>query len=274
MPNPIERKPALSLVQPNIIVDPIIPAADTSSEGINTNALDACGPPTNTGTFEQVDTWETGFMGRISVQINALSPGWSVLLTFDEPIAIGNVQVFNARYTQISRDSRTVLFVSKTAHNGGSIPLPNFGFVFTEMPSWSPKPVAGKVLFYNKIIYDDDCIDGKSGGAAGPSFQQTAFQQQAAQQPVQVAFNPPPRSTTAPTTQPTTRPMSLMERLAAKRQGLLTTPPPQIIVDDPEPPPTPAPGYAIANNAGGGTSGNVQNIIHKSIAQLIRARFL
>ena len=46
-------------------------------------------------------------MGRIAVQVNSLSPGWSVLLTFDDPIAIGNVQVFNARYTQLSKDSRT-----------------------------------------------------------------------------------------------------------------------------------------------------------------------
>ena len=68
--------------------------------------------------------------------------------------------------------------------------------------------------------------------------------------------------------QPTTRPMSLMERLAAKRQGLLTTPPPQIIVDDPEPPPTPAPGYAIANNAGGGTSGSVK-FMHSLFTSII-----
>ena len=144
-------------------------------------------------------------MGRIAVQVNALSPGWSVLLTFDDPIAIGNVQVFNARYTQLSKDSRTgglkiytdvirlinftrfnsvrfwrkkprthfqpckVLFVSKTSLNGESIPLPNFGFVFTEMPSWSLKPSAGKVLFYNRIIYDDECIDGKTG--SGGAFQ-------------------------------------------------------------------------------------------------------
>ena len=39
--------------------------------------------------------------------------GWSVAVSFPDPIAIGNVQVFNARYMEISEDSRTVLFVSK-----------------------------------------------------------------------------------------------------------------------------------------------------------------
>ena len=43
---------------------------------------------------------------------------------------------------------------------GGSIPLPNFGFVFTEMPSWSVKPTSGTVFYYDKILYNDECIDG------------------------------------------------------------------------------------------------------------------
>ena len=78
---PPAAKPALSLVQPNIIVEPnFAPAVDTSPVGINTNALDACGAPTQSGTFEQIDRWDTGFMGRVQVQVNALSPGWSVLL--------------------------------------------------------------------------------------------------------------------------------------------------------------------------------------------------
>ncbi len=56
-------------------------------------------------------------MGKIEVNINTMAPGWSVIVTFSDPIAVGNVQVFNARYTEISTDSKTILFVSKTSHN-------------------------------------------------------------------------------------------------------------------------------------------------------------
>ena len=86
-----------------------------------------------------VDHWETGFMAKIHVDISMMTEewlklfhflnlrlsekksfklfkpmkGWSVAVSFPDPIAIGNVQVFNARYMEISEDSRTVLFVSK-----------------------------------------------------------------------------------------------------------------------------------------------------------------
>ena len=50
------------------------------------------------------------------VLVNIVS-GWSVIVTFSDPIAVGNVQVFNARYTEISTDSKTILFVSKPSHN-------------------------------------------------------------------------------------------------------------------------------------------------------------
>ena len=96
-----------------------------------------------------------------------------------------------------------------------------------------------------------------------PEFQ-GQFQQnpQMARQPgmQQQAFQPPPRSTAAPPPRttlpppPTSRPMSLMERLAAKRQGLLTTPAPLLIVDEPIAP-TSAPGFAVANAGNAASAG-------------------
>ena len=82
---------------------------------------------------------------------------------------------------------------------------------------------------------------------------QPTMQQQAFQPPPRSTAAPPPRTTPPPP--PTTRPMSLMERLAAKRQGLLTTPAPLLIVDEPMAP-TPAPGFAVAN-AGNAASGGM-----------------
>ena len=36
-----------------------------------------------------VDSWETGFMGKIEVDINTMSTGWSVVVSFAEPIPVG-----------------------------------------------------------------------------------------------------------------------------------------------------------------------------------------
>ena len=66
-------RPALSFAQPNIIVEPDFqPVVEqhASNTNIETSSLAACGEPAAHGSFEQIDSWETGFMGRIAVKVS------------------------------------------------------------------------------------------------------------------------------------------------------------------------------------------------------------
>lgn len=90
---------------PAVSIEPNFGNMDSVHHGVHQLDLSACGKPTSAGRFSLIDTWETGFIGKIEVEVSMMAKGWSIAVSFPDPIAIGNVQVFNARYTEISEDS-------------------------------------------------------------------------------------------------------------------------------------------------------------------------
>ena len=80
-------------INPSLVVQPNFQAVNqitgNTPQPMSSN-LAACGTPETTGRFMSVDNWETGFMGKIEVDINTMSTGWSVVVTFAEAIPVGN----------------------------------------------------------------------------------------------------------------------------------------------------------------------------------------
>ena len=61
-------------------------------------------------------------------------------------------------------------WVFESVKGGEKLALPNFGFLFTDMPSWSKKPRTATVIYFNHVIFNDECINGQnrqSGCSAG-----------------------------------------------------------------------------------------------------------
>ena len=61
-------------------------------------------------------------------------------------------------------------WVIESLKGGEKLALPNFGFLFTDMPSWSKKPRTATVIYFNHVIFNDECINGQnrqSGCSAG-----------------------------------------------------------------------------------------------------------
>jgi len=87
-------------INPSLVVQPNFQAVNQiNNPPPMSNNLAACGAPQTTGRFMSVDSWETGFMGKIEVDINTMSTGWSVVVSFAEPIPVGiwvlNIQFFS-----------------------------------------------------------------------------------------------------------------------------------------------------------------------------------
>ena len=77
-------------INPSLVVQPNFQAVNQiNNQPPMSNNLAACGAPQTTGRFMSVDSWETGFMGKIEVDINTMSTGWSVVVSFAEPIPVG-----------------------------------------------------------------------------------------------------------------------------------------------------------------------------------------
>ena len=214
--------------------------------------ISACGTPTSLGSFQLVDTWETGFIGRIQVEVSMMKESWSVAVLFSDPVVVGNVQVFNARFVETSADSRALLFLSKSTQGGQPLAIPNFAFVMTDMPSWSKKPRMGKVVYFDRALTNHGCISGQSGVG------QTAHcPQMANQAPPVVHLAQPAAPAVVTTTMPPTtkKALSIME-LLGQRKHLKTT---QFT------PTTRAPSSGFANGATGGGAIGGTNICANQI---------
>jgi len=213
----INKPPAAKVGIPTIPFGGSITAnfdnASNQSPTIERDSLSACGSPAKIGSYSLIDTWDSGFMGSVNVDLAMIGDEWNVAVSFPEKIHTGNVQVWNARFIRHSDDGRTLLFSSKSRHSTEGSSLPKFGFVLSDLPVYSAKPPSASVFYYDKKL-KSSCIDGDSvcqGSRPSSSGQTFATESYA-----RTTAMPIITTTTRPTT--TTKKMSLMELLQQRKK--------------------------------------------------------
>lgn len=120
--------------------------------------------------------------------------------------------------------------MSKSTQGGQPLAIPNFAFLITDMPAWSKKPRTATVIYFDYVIFNDDCLNGKplinfnqpNTNCNPQQANARGFGYTPQHAPEQIHFVQP--LTTEPTTtkKPPQKALSLME-LLGQRKNLMTT---------------------------------------------------